>query len=270
MLEGGTKHGLINFVAVEPIVGGYRGFSELEKSSTDDRAGKLFWTGSPDSPQEQPQPGTLTRSGGVERLTVTVHVEKFANGAKPIVEFQIASNKPEEVRFTVRSAPGSAPMEYCVLTATMGNYARLRRLWLSDGVVTPEALWPGFAGNEFTPEAFFPLSRLPRTRTGDVLVCATSDEEAPWKVPADPRGPWWRYRGDRTFTQYWRKPRGTAKPDLRVRVNGRRVYWATHNPIPGGTAFENFDMVEHFHEGQVFVFGVSTKSPHELGVRVRR
>jgi len=266
MKNGGKEYGLINFVAVEPIVKGQRGFSELEPSRTDGRPGKLFWTGSPDGPGEKPDPGTLTKSGGVERLTVTVHVEQFANGARPIVELQIASDRPDEVRFTVRAARDSAPMEYCVLTATMGNYARLRRLWLADGVVEPKNLWPNFSGDEFTPEAFFPLERLPRTSEGDVLVCATSDEKEPWTAPVDPRGPGWHYRGDVTFTQYWRKPKDAFKPDLRVRVNGRRVYWASHNPIPGGLAYENFDMVEKFYDGQVFIFGVTRKTPQDLGV----
>jgi hypothetical protein len=157
-------------------------------------------------------------------------------------------------------------MEYCVLTATMGNYVRLRRLHLRDGVVEAKSLWPDYTGNDFTPEAFFPLERLPRTPEGDLLICATSDEADPGSVPADPRAPWWRYRGSFPVTQYWRKLRDTWKPDLRLRVNGRRVYWASAVPIPGGLAYENFDLMEPFHEGQTFIFGITRRTPAQLGV----
>ena len=58
-----------------------------------------------------------------------------------------------------------------------------------------------------------------------------SDEPDPHAVPADPRAPWWRYRGSFLLTQYWRKPKGTWREALRLRVNGRRVY----RPVTGGT-----------------------------------
>lgn len=266
LLDGGARQGLINFVAVEPIVAGRRSLSELERSDTDQRPGRVFWTGNADAPGGPHDPGRLTRSGQAETLTVTVYMEKFTNGARPIVEFQIRSDRPAEVWFTVRSAPDSAPMDHCVLTATMGNYARLRQLHLRDGVVEPKSLWPDFEGSEFTDEAFFPLSRLPITCGGDVMVCATTDEADPGAVPADPLGPGWRYRGAFTLTQYWAKPEGSYRPDLRLRVNARRLYWATHNPIPGGLSYENFDLMERFYENQVFVFGATRKTPRELGV----
>jgi hypothetical protein len=37
-------------------------------------------------------------------------------------------------------------------------------------------------------------------------------------------------------------------------------------PIPGGAAFENFEMREPFHEGQQIRFGVTRKTPAELGL----
>src|SRR5688572_14302965 len=39
------QYDLINFIAIEPVVGKARGLSELEKSSVDGRQGKVFWTG---------------------------------------------------------------------------------------------------------------------------------------------------------------------------------------------------------------------------------
>jgi len=261
---GGKAPGLLNFLAVEPIVGGRRGYSELEHSQRDRRPGKFFWSGALNHPHEGMDRGRLTKVGNAERLTVTIYTERFENGAQPIIDLEIRSDRPGEVRWTTRAAPNSAPMEYCVLTATMGNYARLRRLWLKGGVVEARTVWPDFAGDEFTPDAYFSLDRLPVTASGDLLVCAASDEKDPGSIPVDPRGPQWRYRGSFPVTQYWRKPKGAWKPDLRLRVNARRLYWAVRTPIPGGLAYENFDLVERFYEGQTFVYGIARSTPDDL------
>lgn len=262
--DGGKSYGLVNFIAVEPIVNGKRGFSELERSEMDGKPGRVFWTGTPEAPGKNMDGGVLTEEDGIERLRVTFYMETFTNGAHPIVEMAIRADRPDEARFTVKATPDSAPMEFCILTATMGNYMRLRELWLNDGVMSAKAVWPDFVGDEFTSEAFFLLEQLPHSRNGDLLICSTSDEQDPGAVPVDPRAPWWRYRGDFPLTQYWRKPAGTWQETLRLRVNGRQLYWANHTVIPGGLAYENFDLVEPFSEGQQFVFGLSRKTPREL------
>ncbi|HLK59041.1 MAG TPA: hypothetical protein VKU00_20945, partial [Chthonomonadaceae bacterium] len=241
-----------------------RGFSELEPSDQDGKQGKHFWSGQKEPNQEGLDPGRMEKHGAVETLSVTIHVEPFHNGARPVIDLAFHSDRAGEVAFTVHAAPGSVPIEFCVLTATMGNYMRLRRLHLRDHVVQPKDLWPHYEGNGFTAEAFFPSHLLPKTASGDLLICATTDEPDPHAVPADPRAPWWQYRGSFPLTQYWRKPRGTWREDLRLRVNGRRVYWAGDVPIPGGLAYENFDLMEPFSEGQVFVFGLSRETPEEL------
>jgi hypothetical protein len=261
--EEGRAPGLVNFVAVEPIVDGRRGFSELEPSDQDKKPGKRFWSGMADKQSEELDPGRLEKNDTVETLSVTISIEPFQNGAKPVVELTFHSDRPGEVGFTVQAAPDSAPMESCVLTATMGNYMRLRRLHLRDHIVQPTDLWRDFKGSGFTPDAFFPLHLLPVTPSGDLLVCATTDEENPHAVPADPAAPWWQYRGSFPLTQYWRKPKGTWKEDLRLRVNGRRVYWAGEVPIPGGLAYENFDLVAPFTGRQTSVFGLSRSTPAE-------
>jgi hypothetical protein len=74
----------------------------------------------------------------------------------------------------------------------------------------------------------------------------------------------WHYGGF-PVTQYWKKPRGTFRDDLRVVVNARSTYWGNHRPIPGGVAFENFEMQERFYDGQKFIFGITRKTPKELG-----
>ncbi len=263
ILDGGKRHGLVNFIAVEPFVGGRRGFSEVERGA-DGKPGRLFWAGASDAPTDKLHPGTLATADGGETLTITVHTETFDNGARVVLELAIRSDRPGELSITSRPAPGSARIEVCNLTATMGNYMRLRKLWLKDRVVEARTVWPTFDGREFAPEAFFAADQLVRTPAGDVLVCATTDEADPHSVPPDPAAPWWAYRGSFPLTQYWRVPKGQPTEGLRARVNGRKLYWANHTPIPGGIAFENFDLMGPFRDGQTFVFGLSRRTPEEL------
>jgi hypothetical protein len=49
-----------------------------------------------------------------------------------------------------------------------------------------------------------------------------------------------------------------------VRVNGRRVYWASHDVVPGGIAYENFDVRQRYVPGQTFIFGITDKSPWQF------
>ena len=48
-------------------------------------------------------------------------------------------------------------------------------------------------------------------------------------------------------------------------MNGRTVYWASRAPIPGGIAYENFEMAAPFAAGQEFRFGVTPEPPEALG-----
>jgi len=264
LLDGGKRVGLINFIAVEPIVNGKRGFSELEHSSMDQKQGRAFWTGSQSADRASADPGVIRTVDGVERLAVRIYVERFANGAIPMVDLEMRADRPGEVLMTVTSVPGSAMMDKCILTATMGNYGRLRDLWLRDGAVHSGDVWKDFAGEEFTKDAHFPADRMVRLPGGDLIVCATTDELDPRSVPPDPAGPGWAYRGSFPVTQYWRLPKDSCgSQDVRVRVNGRRLYWATHNPIPGGIAYENFDLEQPFCEGQSSIFGLTRLSPKD-------
>ncbi len=47
-------------------------------------------------------------------------------------------------------------------------------------------------------------------------------------------------------------------------VNGRFAYWASDDPIPGGIAFENFEMKEPFQNGATFIFGISPKNSEDI------
>jgi hypothetical protein len=261
------EYDLINFIAVEPVVGRARGLSELEKSAVDGKQGKVFFAGpggSGDGVKPSSfDPGTITSlPNGVEALSVPVRIEKFANGAHVRLVLRQRSDAPDELTITVYSEPGSAPIDACVLTATMGNKARTRLLWLNDGPVSSLTIFGEYRETHFTRHAFFPLERLPRSTTGDVVVATTTDEADPARSRPQPsRG--WRYRGEKV-TQYWRKPAANLHESLRCAVNARFTYWMSQNPIPGGLAYENFELIENFRDGQTFTFGVTKRSPGEL------
>jgi hypothetical protein len=259
---------VINFIAVEPIVTRGRGLSELERSARDRRPGKVFE--SSDELEGAPQPPTSPARGrvvrlddGTEALTVFIHVEPFENGARPIIQLIFRADRPREVELRVHSAPGGAAMKSCILTATMGNFARLRNVWLRDEVVHASQVWPDFRADNwgFSPHETWPLDRL-RIDGDEAIVAATTDEADPSKAEYDNDvARHWHYVG-RPATQYWRAP---VQDGLVARVNGRAVYWASKARIPGGVSFENFEMEAPFQAGQRFTFGVTLDPPTALG-----
>jgi hypothetical protein len=250
---------LLNFIAVEPIVAGRKGFSELERSRLDDLPGKRFWVAAPDLTGEQAAKmlgGRLTRDDSdVETLTVEIQIEPFDNGAHVRLTVAQRSDVPDEIQLTIHQQPDSAPMTYCILTATMGNKARARRLWLDDRAVSSLELYPDYRESAFTRHRLFGLDQLYRNAAGDVLAAITTDEREPSAVEPFPRRTHWYYGGF-PVAQYWRKPAGTWRDDLHVAVNGRYTYWMSQRPIPGGISFENFDFRERFYDGQRFHFGI--------------
>lgn len=261
----GGHYDLINFIAIEPVVGSARGFSELERSRLDGRHGKLFWTGViPPTNSEPPKwsAGEISSPrAGVTKLTVHLRVEKFDNGAHVRLELSHLSDAPDELRIKVHAEPDSAQLKSCIVTATMGNRARTRLLWLKDGPQSSLNVFGPYTGPDFTAHAFYPLARLPRTAAGDVVVAITTDEADPAGTSGVPRS--WRYLGQRV-TQYWRKPAGDFGESLSCAVNARFTYWMSSTPIPGGLAYENFELVEDFKDGQEFIFGVTPRKPAEL------
>lgn len=252
---------LVNFIAVEPIPSGSsrRGYSELEPSSLDPgENGKRFW--SMDTPDDQaphdpltPARGVIDEIDGVEQLTVWIGVERFDNGADVCVRVRFRADRPHEVEVAGFTNDGSAPLANLVLTATMGNWARLRRLQLANRVVEPSELWPDHVGTGFTEHGRFPLTEL--TRHGHAAyVSATGDEENPAAARySDDTAPHWHFLGRRAV-QAWQVD--DPHPDLEALVNARWSYWASASPIPGGPAYENFEILEPFRQGAAFRFSV--------------
>lgn len=246
---------MINYLAIEPIPSGSseRGYSELERSGLDGHAGLLLWsTGDPADPvpADEPHPG----EAGVDRLEVAIAAEPFANGAHVYLRVSFDRSDPYALTVAAFAQPDSVPLDYCILSATMGNWARLRRLELADRTVAAGDLWPDHRGDGFAAHASFALSELRRDEAGAAIVAATSDEPDPATVDCAPgTAEHWRYVG-RPAIQEWRAIDPAA--DLRVQVNGRYTYWASDSPIPGGTAFENVEIVERFRPGRGLTFRV--------------
>lgn len=263
---------LINFIAIEPVVKGQRSFSELEHSALDSVQGKRLWfaddvadSPKPKMPWECPRGRTATiKAGGkeVRTLSIAINIEKLDNEAQPVVVASFREDRPNEVAFKVYAAKGSAEMESCILTATMGNYARARLLWLKDEVVDSRKLWPNFKGVGFAHTPDFPMERMLADADGTLTVSITPNETdlAAAEMPAGG----WKFAG-RVCTQYWRKYAGTVHKPIVVRVNGRAAYWGSLAKIPGGVAFENFELIEHYQPGIESVFGVTLKTPKEMG-----
>jgi len=261
---------LINFIAIEPIVAGQtrRGYSELEPSSLAEGRGKVMWSvNRPDewTPRDPTHParGLIGTEGGVETLTIHVGLEKFRSGAAVYLRLTFRADRPHEVQIATYTQPESKPLAACVVTATMGNYARLRRLYLANRTVHARDLYDGATFNEmgFAGHKRFDLDELPRTADGAAIFIATSDERDPAAADHTSVGPGWRYVG-RPATQYWRCDKPSR--DLVGQVNARRTYWASSTPIPGGVSFENVELLTPFQEGQNWTFGVTLDPPGEL------
>ncbi len=262
---------LLNFIAIEPVVFGpgsrfsRMAFSELEFSTLDRGSrGKRLWIdpAAPDFVR-----GTLSSASvsgkQIETLTVRIDVEPFtANGAKVYLIASIDSDHPDELRLNVFQDSGSPPIEELTLTATMGNFERLRWLFLKNRVVESSSLFVGESGDNFFEHENYPVEEMLRVGDGDAIALCATNEPSPSSAP-DTSKKFWHYPLPR-LTQYWRVPAHDIEPDLRVRVNGRRVYWASHDPLPNGVAFENFEVRQRYKPGQTFIFGITAKETWEF------
>jgi hypothetical protein len=165
---------LVNFIAIEPVVLGAgsrfsrMAFSELEFSSVDvGSRGKRLWVdrGAPDAFR-----GTLSNLGSsshpIERLSVRIDVERFtANGAHVYVVAFIDSDRPDEVKLAVYEEKDSPAVEELTLTATMGNFERLRWLFLKNRTLDSRELFASEAGDNFYEHANFPSTRCCASKT---------------------------------------------------------------------------------------------------------
>ncbi|TWU19099.1 hypothetical protein [Allorhodopirellula heiligendammensis] len=252
---------MVNFLSVEPAVTGLpgRGQSELEQSRQHPGQSGLTFTPANQvlkvtAADELPS-GILDPQAGT--LTLFVHPEPFRNGAHPILELIFYRGRPHEVEITIHAAPHSAPMESCVISATMGNYGMLRELHLADGQTARAAdLWSDeqLDGLGFLPWRSWPAEKLGRTGKGEYEVSLSSNFEQPAHAAyATVVPPQWRYTGQGA-THVWRTEAESAPT---VAVNARRTYWGTVAPIAGGVCFENFELRIPFQDRQRLWFGIA-------------
>lgn len=283
-LQSAAGFHLLNFIAIEPMVNGKIEYSEVSPSGIDQQWGKLLWA-SDDSTQRTGffptaiSRGTISHPDpakpDVEELSVFLHMEKFQHGAHPFLQLLFRSDRPLEVGIRVYNHAGSATMDRCAITATMGNYARLRWLYLNKKKIESDKLYKGFNGIDFVEKEAYKRDQLIKTANGSWLAAAATNENfaslAAWpQTPDYQRRVSWRYRLPFALMQYWRRD-ASADPSLKVRVNGRAKYWAggtndasKYINIPGGVAFENFEMQENYQPGQTFYFGFHTGTLDQL------
>jgi hypothetical protein len=275
---------LINYIAIEPVVDGKIEFSEISPSAIDGKWGKLFWPGNSETDNAY---NPINQSRGVvshpdpnqpetEQLTLYIFTEQFLDKANPYLRISIRSDRREEIGIELFNKPNSAKMDRCALTATMGNYSRLRLLHLNNEVIDSRKLYSGYNGIDFIEKEEYPVSKFLKLKDGSPIAIATSSETlselSSW--PTDSaynakKG--WRYRPNFKLTQYWRKDAAGYDPSLEVRVNGRVKYWAVASKdpkqyvnLPGGPAFENFELREKYYPGQKFYYGLTRKTMEEL------
>lgn len=260
---------LLNFIAIEPVVFGAgtrfsrMAFSELESSNLDPGLrGKRLWV-ELNSDYRGILSTMATTTKPIERLSVPILVERFtANRARVKVVASIDSDRPSELRLAVYQESDSPAIEELTLTATMGNFERLRWLFLKDRTVKSYVLFAASTGDGFFEHENYPLDEMLRIGDGDAIAFCASNEPSPSSTTNTPTK-FWYYPLSR-LTQYWRVPARDIEPDLRVRVNGRRVYWGRHEPVPNGVAFENFELRQRYKPGQEFIFGATATEPWDF------
>lgn len=280
---------LINFIAVEPVVEGEMEFSEISPSRVDGKVGKFMWASDRKEEPGRFRPVAITKGNithpdpdnpEVEQLSLYIFMEKFLNEAHPYLKITIRSDRPEEMGLQIFHQEDSARMDRCALTATMGNYSRARLLYLKNEVVDSRRLYEGYDDIHFVEKEEYTSEELLRDEDGDFIAMVTSNESfselSSW--PQDSsyyERQWWRYRPFYKVTQYWRKESTEYDSSLQLRVNGRAKYWSggsgdesDYIDIPGGVSFENFEMREKYYPGQKFYFGITKKSPEEMGLNV--
>ncbi|MFO7901945.1 MAG: hypothetical protein ACQESR_04475 [Planctomycetota bacterium] len=251
---------VVNFLSIEPSVVGEKGRGQSELEMSRERPGErglTFWA-SDDLEQgiqpESPVAGDLIDNS--QTLRIYIHTEPFRNGACPVIECRFHKDTPFELELITHIDARSTPLASCTISATMGNYGQLRRIHLkNDCVISALDLW-----NDESPGklAFYswrswPAEDLERTADGRYYVQLSSDAADPAAEEYDANvAPHWRYVGKRAI-HFWRTE---ADADPRVAVNGRKTYWMSDSRIPGGMAFENFELRMPFQPGRKLWFGV--------------
>lgn len=267
---------VMNFIAFEPIPVGAeeRGYSELEMSSLDrGEWGKRFWSSDDDSAvlplnEAYPARGVVEEIDGEETLTLYVFSEPFDNGAKVYARLRFYEFRPYEFEIATYRYDGSVDLDYFITTATMGNKARLRTLYLKDRQTSSLEIWPDYKDIHFTSREYFSQEEMIHDKKGNIYFIAAPDEkDYSQTVFTHDTKLHWQYRG-KYATQYWIKE--TSHEGLQGVVTGRFTYWNSEAPIPGGISIENLELNSPFKNGEKFIFGIIPLSAEEFIGRINK
>ncbi|MBR4756189.1 MAG: hypothetical protein IK076_04540, partial [Bacteroidales bacterium] len=211
-----------------------------------------------ESDKQTPARGVTGSEKRVRTLSVYIFCEPFDNGADVYVRLRFFEDRPHEFELSTFAREGCVPLDYFIVTATMGNKERLRDLYLKDRIQKAGDLWPGFTGTSFAKHKYIPaeemlLSKDHKTR----WLIAANDEEDPASETCEGFS-WWAWKGVKA-SQYWHFP--ASYEDAECIVNARATYFRSENLLPGGIAYENFEVRAPFRNGDTFCFGITPETP---------
>ena len=112
------------------------------------------------------------------------------------------------------------------------------------------------------------LARLPTLKTYTIERLTSSDpnganDDGQWKnqIKAGETRTIGDVKGPGVITHMWFT---IATPEhYHLKKIVLRMYW-DDDPLPGGIAFENFEVRERYVPDQVFIFGLTPKTPQEI------
>lgn len=250
----------INYLSIEPTAKGQKGRDQSELQQSRVRPGKqglsFYASNQLDSFPADGPPVTGVHDPKKGTLTLFIHTETFRNGTKPVLEIVFDRKDRQAIEIITHAAPDSTVMSHCTVSATMGNYGLLRRLHLKDSVQNAVKLWDGVetTGMGFLKWKTWGADHFKHLPNGNPYVLLTSNfknaSEAKYDRSVRKN---WRYSATMA-THYW-CTEADANPV--VAVNARRTYWMSQSPIPGGAAFENFELRMPFKPGRRLWFGIT-------------
>jgi hypothetical protein len=211
----------------------------------------------------EPAEGVLSEDGKTLRLFV--HPEPFSNRARPVIEIRFDAPHANRIGFRVHTASESTGMTECVLSAMSGSFADLRQLHFADGhVKTTKQMfesWPDeskLTDKERSPWQTFSGEQFPLVDDGTLrqirLTSDVSDYSTLKYAGAVSTG--WQYKA-LPSEQSWLC---AAETPFTVALRARKSFRNGNGPIPGGPAFEDFELRTRLQPNQWIWYEVLPKT----------
>ena len=172
------------------------------------------------------EPGKITRlADGAEQLELTLRVEKFDNGTHVYLVVTQRSDAPDEIELTVHTEPDSKTPQYVMLSATMGNKARTRLLWLADGPTSTQATLSRLFRRRFRGDDGLRFSPTPsHSRRRRRCAALTTDEANPAGTKVAGMG-WLVLRRPESHSVLAETERHVRRTTCRRRSTRAYLYW---------------------------------------------